>query len=229
MVVEGSEITLGVRIQSVFEQFGKHGTLDFKRTSRDVHHLIETLIEIFFVACEICYTGHIDSYYAYRSGAFAATEVTARFFTQFAKVKAQSATHTADVAGLHIAVYVVGEVRSAVLCCHFKQKFVVFSIRPVESFGYGIGRDGVLETSAVSVAVYHYFDKRLVYHVHFLFAILVLERHFLSAHYTVEFGKVVGHHPVQRYVGEGCLRTPATGRIDAVNEGFDALFNLIVA
>ena len=57
---------------------------------------------------------------------------------------------------------------------------LLFSVsRPVEILGDGIGRDGILEASAVGVAFNHYFDKGAVYHVHFGLAVFILEIHAL--------------------------------------------------
>ena len=83
----------------------------------------------------------------------------------------------AHVAGLHVGVDVVGEVRRAVLGGHLEEKAVVLGLAPVKILGDGVGRDRVLEAAAVGVALDHDLDERLVHHVHFLLAVAVGEVH----------------------------------------------------
>ena len=228
VVAESAEVTLCVGIQSRFHKLRDGVALYFQRTCGNVHQFVQTLVEFLFVFGKVGNTGHVDGYYAHRTGAFAASEKSAGFFAQFTQIQTQTAAHTAHVAGLHVAVDVVGEVRRAVLSRHFKQQLVVFRFAPIEIFCYGIGGNGILETTTVVVAFNHRFDEGFVYHVHFLLAVFVLEVHFLSAHNAVEFRKVVGNGPVKRYVGKWCLRTPTAGRVDAVNEGLYALLYFFI-
>src|SRR5699024_11172846 len=86
----------------------------------------------------------------------------------------------------------------------------------------------ILESTAVSVTFDHCLNERLVDHVHFLLAILVLEVHFLAAYNCVEFGKVIGNSPVKCDVAERCLCTPTAGNVYAIYKGFNALLYLII-
>ena len=85
-----------------------------------------------------------------------------------------------------------------------------------------------MEASAVGVALDHNLDKRLVDHCHLFFAILVFEIHLFAADECGEFCQVVWDYPVKRDVGERRLRTPTRGRVYAVDEGLDALFDFFV-
>ena len=121
MVCERAEITLGVRIQTFVEKFGNYVTFNLERTSGDIHKSVKAFIEIGFVDGLICYSRHIDGNDADRTRAFAAAEETTRFFAELAKIETQPAAHTSYVAGLHIAVNIVAEIRSTVFSRHFKQ------------------------------------------------------------------------------------------------------------
>lgn len=228
VVAERAEITFGVRIKAFFEEFGDDVAFDFQAARGDVHHLVKAAIEVRLIGCEIRDSGKVDGHDADRARAFAAAEEAARFLAKFAKVQAKSATHTSDVRRLHIAVDIVREVRGTVFRGHFKQEFVVFGFRPVEVAGDGIRGDRILETAAVGVALDHDFDKGLIDHIHFFFAILVFEVAFFAADDCVEFRQIVRNRPVKRDVGERSLSTPTAGRVDAVNEGLYALLYFFI-
>ena len=182
------------------------------------------MIEIRLVLGKVSDPRHVDGDDADGAGALTGAEKSAGFFAQLAKVEPQAAAHAADIRGLHIAVDIVGEIRRAVFRGHLKEQLVVFGFRPVKVPRDGVGRDRVLEAASVGVALDHRFDEGAVDHIHFRFAVLVFERHFFPAYDGVLFGKIRGNGPVERDVGEGCLRSPAARRIDAEDEGFDALF-----
>ena len=229
MVVESGKITLGVREQTVVEKLGDHLTLDVQRTRRKIHHLVESRIEIPFVFRKISDTRHIDGHHADTARRFAGAEEAARFFTQFAEVEPQTATHTSYVARLHVGVDVVGEIRRAVLRGHLEQKFVVLGLGPVEFLRYRIGRYRILEAPAVGVALDHRLDEGFIDHIHFLLAVLVFEVLLHAAHYRVELGKVVRNGPVEGYVAERRLRAPAARNIHAVYEALYRLLHFVIA
>ena len=228
VVGKGSEISLGIRIQPLVEKLCDDGTLDLERTSRNIHHVVKSLEEIFLVLSKVCDSGHVDGNNTDRTGALTASKEATRLLTQLAEVQAQTAAHTANVGGFHIAVYVVGEVRSSVFGGHLKQELVVLGLRPVKVTGDGIGGNGILESASVSVALDHDLDKRAVDHIHFLLTVAVLEVHLLAANDRVLVCKVMGYRPVERNVGEGRLRTPTAGGIHAVDKGLDALLHRII-
>ena len=228
MIVERAQVTLRIGIQPFVQQLGDDGALDLERARGDVHHMVKARIKIFFVGGQVGDARQVDRYNAHGAGAFAAAEEAAGLFAQLAQVEPEAAAHAAHVGRLHFAVDVVGEVRRAVLGGHFKQQTVVLGLGPVKIAGDGIGRNRVLEAAAVGVALDHDLDERLVDHVHFFLAVAVGEGHFLAADDRVHVFKVVWHGPVQRDIGERRLRAPAAGRVHAVNEGFDALFHVII-
>ena len=228
VVGERAEVALRVGVQPLVQKFGDDGALGVERTRGNVHQPVEAAHEILFALRKVSDARHVDGHDAHRTRRFAAAEVPARLFAQFSQVEAQTAAHAADVARLHVRIDVVGKIRRAVLRGHLKEEPVVFGVRPIEIFGDGIGGYGVLESSAVRVALYHDFDERLVHHVHLFLAVFVFEVLVLAAHDGGEFGKVVGHHPVEGDVGKRRLRAPAAGGVHAVNEGLDALFDLVV-
>ena len=228
VVIEGAEVALRVGIKAVFQQFGDDGPLDLKRARRNVHHMIKASEKVLFIGGQIGNAGHVDGDYADRAGAFAGAEEATGFLAQFAQIQPQTAAHRAHIAGLHVAVDIVGEVRCAVFGGHLEKEFVVLGFGPVEIAGDGIGRDRVLEAPAVGVALNHDFDEGLVDHIHFPLAVFVLEVGLFTAHNAVELGQIRRNDPVQRDVGEGCLRAPAGRGVYAVNEGFDGFFDLLI-
>ena len=225
MIVKISKISLCIRIQAFIQQPGDHLSLDFQGTGGNIHHLIQTSVKIFFISGQIGNTGHINSNHAHASGALAGAEVSACFLSQLTQIQAEAAAHGAHVAGLHVGIDIITEIRGAVFSSHFKKEPVVFRIGPVKIPGDGVGGNRILEASAVGVAFDHDFDESLVHHIHLRLAVLVFEIHFFAAHDGRQLRQVIRHGPVQRDVGEGRLRSPAAGGIDPVNKGFNAFLH----
>ena len=107
MVFKSTEVSLCVRIKTLVEKLCNNLTLHAERTGRNVHKLVESLEEIFFIFSEVCDSGHIDCNNPHRTGAFTATEEATGLLSQLTEVKTKSAAHTAYIAGFHIAVDVV--------------------------------------------------------------------------------------------------------------------------
>ena len=190
--------------------------------------MIQTFIKFFLVLGKVSDPRHIDRNNADGACAFAGSEEPARLLSQFPQIQTETAAHAAHIAGLHIAVDIIGEIRRSVLGCHFKEKAVIFCVGPVKVPGDGIGRDRILEAAAVGVALDHRFDERLIDHIHLFLAVFVLKVHLFAAHDGVHLRHIVRHGPVQGNVGKRRLRAPAARRIDAVYKGFDALFHFRV-
>ena len=229
VVLEGSEIPLCIGIQPRLHELGNHGALDFQAPGGDVHELIQPLVEFLRGLGQIGDLRHIDGHHADGACGFTASEETAGLFPQFPQVQAQAAAHGAHIAGLHIAVDVVGKVRGTVFCGHFKQELIILRLGPVKVSCNGVGGNGILEAPAVGIALNHNFNERPVHHVHFLFAVLIFKGHLLAAHNGGKLRHVVGDSPVQGDVGEGRLGAPAGGGVDTIDKGFNALFHLVIA
>ena len=229
VIFKGAEIALRVGIEPLVQQARDDVALDLQGARGDVHQMIQPLVEFLRRGGEIGNLRHIDRHDADRAGGLAASEEAAGLLAQLAQVQTQTAAHGADVAGLHIAVDVVGEIGRAVFCGHLEEKAVVLRFRPVEVLCDGVGGDGVLETAAVGIAFDHDLDEGLVDHVHLFFAVLVLEGHLLAADNGGQLSQIVRDDPVERDVGEGRLRAPAGGGVHAVDKGLHALFDLLIA
>ena len=50
VVVESSEIPLGVGIQALVQKLGDHVTLDLQGTGGNIHHMVQTAVEIRLVS-----------------------------------------------------------------------------------------------------------------------------------------------------------------------------------
>ena len=187
--------------------------------------MVQAAVEIRLVSGKVSDTRHVDRDNPYASGALAGTEEAAGLFPEFPKVESQAAAHAADVTGFHIAVDVVGKIRRSVFGSHLKEQAVVLCVGPVEISRDGVGRDRILETTAVGIALDHGLDEGLVYHIHLFLAVLIAEIHILAADNGRKLCQVIGNGPVQRDVGEGSLGSPAARRVDAVDKGFNALFH----
>ena len=114
VIVEFSEIALRIRIQPFVQEFCDDFALDVEGTRRDVHHMIQALEKVFPVFRQICDARHVDGDDSDGAGAFAAAEESAGFLAEFAQIETQAAAHAADVAGLHVAVDVIREIRRPV-------------------------------------------------------------------------------------------------------------------
>ena len=225
MVVKASQIALGIRVQTLIQQFSDHFSLDMQGTRGNVHQTIQTLVKFLLILSQISDPRHIDRYHAHRTGALAGTEVSSGLFTQFSQIQTQTAAHTSYIARLHIAVDIVGKIRRSVFGCHLKEQTVVFGIRPVKFFCDGVGRDRILESSAVGISLNHRLDKCLVDHVHLFFTVFVFKVHLFSANDRRKFCQVIRNSPVQCDVGKRSLGSPAARCIDAVDKGFDTFFH----
>ena len=107
VVAEASQIPFGIRIQSLLQKPGDHISLDIQGTGCNVHHVIQTAVEIRFDPGQISDTRHIDGDNAYASGALSGTEETAGLFPEFPKIQSHTAAHAPHIAGLHITVDIV--------------------------------------------------------------------------------------------------------------------------
>ena len=197
VIVEAAEIAFGVGVQPLLHQPPDGGAFDLQTAGSNVHHVIQPGEEIRFIFGKIRNTGQIDGHNAHGAGRLAAAEEAAALFPQFPEVQAQAAAHAAHVAGLHVGVDVVGEVRRAVFGGHLKEQPVVLRLGPVKVLGDGIGGDGILEAAAVGVAFDHDLDECLVDHVHLRLAVAIGKTHGLAAHDTRLTGQIGGYGPVQ--------------------------------
>ena len=82
--------------------------------------MIQSCVEFVLIGRQVCDSRHIDGDNANASGAFTGAEESSGLLTQFPQIQAQSATHTADIAGLHIGIDIVGKIRRTVFCGHFE-------------------------------------------------------------------------------------------------------------
>ena len=228
MIAESSQISLGVRIQAVLKELRDDGSLGLEGPCRDIHQVIQSLVEVLLICRQICDTGHVDRDNADGTCGLAGSEESAGFLAQLAKVKTESAAHGADIAGLHVGVDVVGEIGRAVFRSHFEQQLVVLCLIPVEISGDGVCGDRILESSAVGVAFDHDLDEGLVHHIHFLLAVAVGEVHLLAADDRGKVLEVVRNSPVQSDVGERSLCAPSAGCVHAVDEGLHALLDFLL-
>ena len=107
MVIEAAKVTLRVWIKASFQKIGDNGTFDFQGACSDVHHMIQTCIEICFVLCQIGDAWQVDRHNANRTGAFPAAEEATALFAQFAQIKTQTAAHAAHITWLHVTVNII--------------------------------------------------------------------------------------------------------------------------
>ena len=225
MIIKVPQISSGIRIQPFIQQSGDNLPLYFKGTGGNIHHLVKALVKIFFVRRQIRNTGHIDSYHPNAACALSGAEIPACFLSQFSQIQTKPAAHGTYVAGLHVGINIIAEIRGSVFCCHFKEESVVFCVGPVKILGNRICRDRILEASSVGIALNHDLNEGLVDHIHFLLAVLIKEIHFFTAHHGRKLRQVVGHCPVQGDIGKRRLGSPAAGGIYAINKGFNTFFH----
>ena len=228
MIGKAAQIPFCVRIQSLVQQAGDHLSLYLQGAGGEIHHVIQTAVKLFFIPGQIRDPGHIDGDHAHGPGALPGAEVSSGLLPQFPQIQPEAATHGAHVAGLHIAVDIVGEIRGSVLAGHLEQQAVVLRIGPVEIRSDGVGGNGVLEAPSVGVSFDHGLDESLVDHIHLFFAVFVAEIHFLSPYDGRQLRQILGHGPVQGDVGERRLGPPAAGGVDPVDKGLNAFFHLRV-
>ncbi len=229
MIIKIPQITLRVRIEPFFQKLRYHSPLDFQGAGGNIHHPVQPSVKIILIRGQIRQTRHIDRYYAYASGAFAGTEEASRLFSQFSQIQPQSAAHAAHIPWFHIRINIVGKIWSSVFCCHFKQQPVVFVVRPVKIPGNGIGRNRILKSPSIGVPVYHRFDKRLIYHIHFFFTVFIFKIHLPAAHDRRQFRQIIRHGPIQGNIGKRSLCPPPAGRIHAINKRFNTFFHFRVS
>ena len=225
MIVKASKISLRVRIQSLLQKPADHISLDVKRSRGDIHHVIETAVELFLIFGLICDTRHIDGDNADRSGALAGTKESAGFLSKLTQIQAETAAHGAHVAWFHIAVDVVGKIRSTVLGSHLKEKSVILGIGPVKFLCDGISRDRILESTSVGISLDHGLDERFVDHINLFFTVFVLEVHLLAADDRRKLCEVIRYGPVECNVGERCLASPAARCVHPIYKRFNTFLH----
>ena len=107
MIIEGAQVTLGVRVQTRVHKLCDDLTLDFKAACGNVHNMVKASVKISLVRCKISDSGNIYGYNAHRARGLAASEETAGFLTKLTQVKTEATAHGSDIAGLHIGVDIV--------------------------------------------------------------------------------------------------------------------------
>ena len=128
MIFKAAQIPLGIGIQPSIQKLCDHFPLHMKGTGRNIHHMIQSRIKFFRRPGQISNPRHIDGHHANGTGALTRAEESAGFFAQFPKIQPQTAAHAAHIAGLHIAVHIIGKIRGAVFGSHFEQKPVVLRV-----------------------------------------------------------------------------------------------------
>ena len=228
MVLEGSKISFRIRIPSLIHQFCDDFPFDIKGTGSDIPVLIEHLIEVFFVLAEISDTGKVDGDNTDRAGRFTGTEVSATFLSQFTEVKTQTAAPRTDITRLPVGIDVIGEIRGSVFCSPLEEKTVVFTVRPIEVLGDGVGRNRILEATSVGISFDPDFDKGFVDPVPFFLAVSVGEVPVLSTDNGRNIFPVIRNGPIEGDVAERSLGSPARRSIHAINKGLNTLFDFFV-
>ena len=229
VVIECTQVALGVGIQPAIQQLGDDRALRLQAPGRNIHQPIQPVVEVFLILRQISDPGQVDGHHPDGSGALSAAEETAALFPQFTQVQPQPAAHGAYIIGFHVAVDVVAEIGRAVFRGHLKQELVVFRFAPVEVPGNGVGGNRILEAPSDGVAFDHDVDEGFVHHVHFLLAVAVGEVQLLPADDGRQVRQVLRADPVQRNIGERCLRAPAGRRVHAVDEALDTLLDFLLA
>ena len=107
MICKSSEVTFCIRIQSFIQQFGDHISFDLQGTGGNIHHTIQSLIEILFCLGQVSDSRKVDRHNAHTSGTLSGTEESAALLTQFTQIQTQTTAHTSYIARLHIAVDIV--------------------------------------------------------------------------------------------------------------------------
>ena len=107
VVVEGSQISLCVRIETLLKKLRDDCSLCLEASSGDIHQVVKALVEVLLILCEVSDPRHVDRDDADGTCGLAGAEEAAGLLSQLAEVKAKSAAHRADVAGLHIGVDVI--------------------------------------------------------------------------------------------------------------------------
>ena len=134
MVLEGSQIPLGIRVQALVQQLGDNRLSSSLRSGRgNIHHMVQTAGR-----------NHPHPLTDKRScGILMVTTPTEPVLSpqpkkppdllaQLPQIQTQAAAHTAHVAGLHIAVDIIGEIRCSVFGRHLEEQTVVLCIGPVK-------------------------------------------------------------------------------------------------
>ena len=120
MILKGSQIPLGIGIQSLVQQLRNDTALDLQGSGCNVHHVVQSCVKLVLVGRQICDSGHIDGDNADRSGALAGTEESAGFLSKLTQIQAETAAHTADITGLHVRIDIIGKIRCTVFCGHLE-------------------------------------------------------------------------------------------------------------
>ena len=222
------QIALRIRIEPHVHIFVDDLALDIQRPRGDIHHILQTAEEIHLVLRQICDTRHVDGHYADGAGILSRAEVASVLLPELTQIEPEAAAHGSDIAGLHITVDIVREIRSSVLRRHRKEQPVVLRVRPVEVLGDAVCRYRICEAAPVIVALHHDLDEGLVDHRHLLDAVSVGEVHLFASDQRGQIFEVVRACPVQRNVGKRRLSAPSGRDIHTEDKCLHRLLYLVI-
>ena len=120
MVLKRSQIAPCIRIETAIQQLRDNLSFDFQGTGRDIHHMVESDIEISLIPGQVCNTRNVDGNNSHGARTLTGAKESACFSAQLPQIESQTAAHTAHVTRFHIAVDIVGKIRCTVLGRHFK-------------------------------------------------------------------------------------------------------------
>ncbi len=107
VVVEGAQVALRVRVEALVKKLADDGSLNLQGPCRNVHQVVEALIEVLFVGGQVSDSRKIDGDYADTSCRLTGTEVATGLLAELPQVQTEPAAHGADIGGLHVGVDVI--------------------------------------------------------------------------------------------------------------------------
>ena len=229
VVVEASEVALGVGVEAAVDEFVNLDAFLFQGVFAEFHQFVDAGEEAFPVAFVlVAEAGAVEGDDADGAGLFGGSEEAVAALQQFAEVELEAAAHGADHSGVQVGVDEVLEVGQAVFGGHLEEGLHDGSF-PVEVFADVVGGDGEGEDAAVSVTFCHDLDEGPVDEGHFLVEVAVGEVDGFAADEGDLRGKVGGALEVEGEVGEGGLGAPAAGDVEVEDEFLHLLLDVLVA
>ena len=120
MIFKTAQIALGIRVKPLLQKLRDNASLDFKRTRRHVHHMIQPCKKLVLAGRKVRNPRHIYRHHADASRTLARAEEAARLFPKLTQIQTQSAAHAPHVGGLHVRIDIIRKIRRTVLCGHLK-------------------------------------------------------------------------------------------------------------
>ena len=228
MVAQRAEVALGIREKPLVHQPLDHLALNFQALAGKFQQIVQTGKQPGLIAGKNeAQPRAVDGYHTQRSRLLGRSKKAVAALEQFAQIELQTAAHGANLVGFELGVDEVLEIRQAVTGRHV-EKGQGIRAAPIKVRRDVVGGNGESKYPSLGIAAGHHINVGLVDQIHFGLQLAIGKRHFLPADHRHLVAQVFGADPVERQIGKRCLRAPARGHVQVVDQLLHALAHRLI-